>query len=113
MPRLCTMLPCTYENTMHCSYAGLCNNLCNDLKSHAPDDLYADRTLCLDLPLDAVHRTLPTIRRGHGALKLDADDVCWVLCVGLVFASGTADFVAWGCAATEVEAETEAVTLVL
>ena len=71
---------------------------------------YADSTLSLDPPLDMAHRMLCNTLRGHGTLKLDADEVCEVLCVGLVFASGVAAFVAWGCAATEVEAE--AATLV-
>lgn len=69
---------------------------------------YADSTICPDPPLDVPHRTLRNTLMGHGALRLDADDVCEVLCVGLVFASGVAEFVAWGCAATEVEAEAAA-----
>lgn len=67
--------------------------------------------LCLDPPLDVTHRTLCNTVRGHGTLTLDAEEVCEVLCVGLVFASGVAAFVAWDCAATEVDAEATALVL--
>lgn len=55
---------------------------------------YADSRLCLDPLLDMAHPMLCNKLRGHGTLKLDADEVCEVLCVGLVFASGVAAYVA-------------------
>lgn len=69
---------------------------------------YADSTLCLNPPLDVTHCRFLNTPRGHGALKPDADDIWEVLCVGLLFASGVATFVAWDCAATELDAEVTA-----
>lgn len=106
MHRLCTMLLCTNRKTQ-CSYV----SLCNAQNAGIYDPSYAENTLCLKSALIIAHRTLLSTPRGHATLKLDAGDVCWVACVALVFASGVAEFVAWGCAAAEVKGDAAALVL--
>lgn len=77
----------------------------------ARDSPHADNKLLLDPPLDTRLLTVLSTPKGHGTLRLLADDVCEAPCVAPVFASGVAGFVACGCAATATDVETAILVL--